>query len=105
MVEIRDALIITVLGISVVFIGLMLTKLMINSFSLLPKISALFEKLRGKKNTAEVQASSQATAAVPPVLKPVGPVTPEILAAITAVLEVEFRLRLSLTEGKFTFKH
>jgi Na+-transporting methylmalonyl-CoA/oxaloacetate decarboxylase gamma subunit len=94
----KDALTITVLGIGVVFVGLMLTNLMIRSFSLLPKIAAIFMR---SKSAEDDNVSGQETTAE---IKPLKPVTPEILAAITAVLEVELRLRASLTEGKFTFK-
>lgn len=89
--ELKDALTVTVLGITVVFIGLILTNLMIYSFSLVPRIKRLFVKK---------EAAAPAPAA--PVKEP-AEVAPEVIAVITAVLEVEFR-KLSLLEGKFTFR-
>ena len=97
--ELKDALTITVLGIGVVFVGLLLTNLMIHSFSILPKLSRLFSRSGVEKNTAvettEAAEVGESSAA---------PVGPEIMAVITTVLEVELRIRSSLTEGKFTFK-
>ena len=89
--ELKDALIVTVLGISVVFIGLLLTSLMIYSFSLVPGIKRLF----GKKEVKAAGPTASANVSAD--------VEPEVVAVITAVLEVEFR-KLSLLEGKFTFK-
>ncbi len=87
----NDALMITFLGISVVFIGLLLTSLMIYSFSLIPKIAGIFKKEDVPETPPVVEAEPSIT------------VEPEVIAVITAVLEVEFR-KLSLLEGKFTFK-
>ncbi|MCP5051635.1 MAG: OadG family protein [bacterium] len=98
--DINDALTITVLGISVVFAGLLLTSLMIHSFSLIPKLSGLLVRRREKKKEAVAAMETKDAAEI----KPIGPVEPELLAVITAVLEVEWRLRASLLEGKFTFK-
>lgn len=89
--ELKDALTVTALGIAVVFIGLILTSLMIYSFSLGSRLKRLF----GKKKVEMAPPSA------PP--KVSADVEPEIIAVITAVLEVEFR-KLSLLEGKFTFK-
>lgn len=89
--ELKDALTVTGLGVAVVFIGLVLTSLMISSFSALPRLLKMF-----KKEAPVTEAEAPPT-----------PVTadtdPDIIAVITAVLEVEFR-KLSLLEGKFTFK-
>jgi hypothetical protein len=71
---------------------------MIQSFSLFPKIAALFTKSKDKQEEIVAPRETAMT------IKSTQPVTPDILAAITAVLEVELRLRASLTEGKFTFK-
>lgn len=89
--ELKDALTVTVLGITVVFMGLILTSLMIYSFSLVPGIKRLFG--RKEVNAAVSAAPANVTADV----------EPEVIAVITAVLEVEFR-KLSLLEGKFTFR-
>ncbi len=89
--ELKDALTITALGITVVFLGLILTNLMIYSFSLIPRLKRLF----GKKEPEAAPPSAPAEVSAD--------VEPEVIAVITAVLEVEFR-KLSLLEGKFTFK-
>ncbi len=90
--ELKDALTITFLGIGVVFIGLILTNLMIYSFSIFPKLLDLFKR---KKS---IEAESVVAHAQPEI-----EVEPDVIAIITAVLEVEFK-KLSLLEGKFTFK-
>ncbi|MCP4152835.1 MAG: OadG family protein [bacterium] len=92
--ELNDALIITGLGISVVFIGLILTNLMINSFTAIPKFLGLFKKKDSQlAETVEKPVETAVDATV----------DPDVIAVITAVLEVEFK-KLSLLEGKFTFK-
>jgi Na+-transporting methylmalonyl-CoA/oxaloacetate decarboxylase gamma subunit len=74
-----DALVITALGMSVVFIGLILTALLITSFGLV----ARFQEARVQR--------SQTVA--PPVARiPAGPVDDATLAVIWTVLEVERRL-------------
>ncbi len=95
--ELNDALMVTVLGIGVVFIGLILTYLMIHSFSLLPRVSALFRRGPGGEENAAVEK-------LPDAGTPASPVGSEIMAVIATVLEVELRLRSSLTESKFTFR-
>ena len=91
--NLTEALTITGLGISVVFSGLILTSLLISSFSFFPRLFAR----RGKPSSpAAVSSESQATAISPPP-------DPEVVAVITTVLEVEFRLRMPLLEGRFTF--
>lgn len=88
---IKDALIVTGLGIAVVYIGLVLTSLMIYGFS---AVSRWMERPRAKETKpVEIVKPAEVTADV----------EPEIIAVITAVLEVEF-MKLSLLEGKFTFR-
>jgi sodium pump decarboxylase gamma subunit len=87
----KDALIITVLGMGVVFIGLVLTSLMIYGFS---AVSRWMERPRAKE-TKPVETVKPAVRTTE--------IKPEIIAVITAVLEVEFK-KLSLLEGKFTFR-
>jgi sodium pump decarboxylase gamma subunit len=88
----KDALIITVLGMGVVFIGLLLTSLMIYAFS---AVSKWMERPRAKETKPAVERVKPA--------EPTVEIKPEIIAVITAVLEVEFK-KLSLLEGKFTFR-
>jgi hypothetical protein len=64
---------------------------MIRSFSFIHRLPTLFKK------KAPVETVKEKPATVPV------ETNPDIIAVITAVLEVEFR-KLSLLEGKFTFK-
>ncbi|MCP4213271.1 MAG: OadG family protein [bacterium] len=89
--ELKDALMITGLGISMVFIGLMLTNLMIHSFTVVPK---MWNALKKKEQPQEAPVQ---------LVEAEADIEPEIISVITAVLEVEFR-KMSLLEGKFTFK-
>lgn len=74
----NDALIVTALGMSVVFSGLILTALLISVFGLAS---------RPRSDAAEATpAPREPSEGVSP------PASPEILAVITAVLEVERRL-------------
>lgn len=74
-----DALVITALGMSVVFIGLILTALLITSFGLV----ARFQERRANRSHPVVQADAPVA---------VGPVDDATLAVIWTVLEVERRL-------------
>ena len=91
--NLTEALTITGLGIGVVFSGLILTSLLISSFSFIPRLFARREK------PSAPAAGAPETPAVP--ISP--PPDPDVVAVIVAVLEVEFRLRLPLLEGRFTF--
>jgi Na+-transporting methylmalonyl-CoA/oxaloacetate decarboxylase gamma subunit len=77
--DIWDALTISLLGIGVVFLGLIFTSLLISSFSTIPRLFARKEK--------PAPATATAPAAGPPV-----EIDPDILAVLTTVLEVELRL-------------
>lgn len=100
--QLNDALTITILGLAVVFVGLILTNLMIYSFSLLPKLSQWFSRTKASSgSTGTVESSDLENR---PATSPVTTASPDIMAVITTVLEVELRLRASLVEGKFTFK-
>ena len=88
-----DALIISVLGIAVVFVGLILTSLLIYSFSIPEKISSLKSKrLLKKKEVSYISAEN------------IKDLEPDILAVVATVLEIEYRLGFVLTETRFTFK-
>jgi len=102
-VELNDALIITLVGLVVVFVGLVLTQLMIHSFSLIPWLILFLDRFKNKERKGAVAAVAVQEPVAKVEIKPVGPVEAEIVAVITAVLEVELRLRASLIEGKFTF--
>jgi Na+-transporting methylmalonyl-CoA/oxaloacetate decarboxylase gamma subunit len=86
--DIKDALTITGLGIGVVFSGLILTDLLIASFSFFPGMVQRFKKSRSAKKEGEVKF----------IPKDSEEVDPDVVAVITAVLEVESRMRQALVE-------
>jgi Na+-transporting methylmalonyl-CoA/oxaloacetate decarboxylase gamma subunit len=90
--ELKDALTVTGLGIGVVFIGLLLTSLMIYSFSFIPRLAGLFMARLFKPVRAPVKSEPVKPA------KPVPPVDPGVIAVISTVLEAEWRLRTALLE-------
>lgn len=91
--NVTDALIVTGLGMGVVYIGLILTNLMIYSFSIVPRLLERMKqrRLRVKSEPAVHVKPAQAEPPAPPV-------TPDILAVITTVIETEWRLRTALME-------
>lgn len=92
--DLKDALTISLLGIGVVFVGLILTSLLIYSFSISEKISNLkLKKTFKKEETSYISIEN------------IGELEPDILAVITTVLEIEHRLGLALMESRFTFKN
>lgn len=78
--DFNDAIIITLLGMSVVFVGLILTSLLISSFSIFPR---WFK--RDQSVTAPTSIPAEPSVPAPEL-------DPDTLAVITAVLEVELRL-------------
>lgn len=86
--EINDALVITGLGIGVVFSGLILTNLMIASFSFFPRMIDRIKAGRSVKRERNVRLE----------IDQPGELDPDIIAVITTVLEVESRLRQALAE-------
>lgn len=93
--DLNDALIVTGLGIAVVFSGLILTSLMIWTFPLFSRLADTFKR---KSTQSETQPESPVSSGKPPVK-----VTPDIVAVISAVVEVEARIRRASAGGKFTF--
>jgi len=77
--DIWDALTISGLGIGVVFLGLIFTSLLIFSFSFFPRLFA--RKAEPAADQAPAPAETMPAA-----------IDPDILAVLTAVLEVELRL-------------
>ena len=87
--ELSDALMITVLGLGVVFSGLLLTALLISSFSIIPR---LFSG-KARPNSDDEETTSRS---------PGPPISPEILSVITTVLEIERRLYHADPGGRLT---
>jgi len=84
-----DEIQITILGITVVFLGLFLTSMLIYSFSFFQKFEE-FKKRKREKTESKEQKTTKS-------------VEPDIIAVLTAILEIELRLKISLDESKFTF--
>ncbi len=82
---------VTIIGVSVVFAGLILTFLMINLFSIFPRIFAFFKKKEGNRNRAHKVSS------------PVE-ISKEHLAVIVTVLDIELKMKSLFDKGRFTFK-
>jgi len=82
---------VTIIGVSVVFAGLILTFLMINMFSIIPGIFTFFKK-KSKNRNRVCKISSP------------GEICKEHLAVIVVVLDIELKMRALLDKGKFTFK-
>ncbi len=82
---------ITIIGIAVVFAGLILTFFMINLFSILPEILFFLKKKGKRKNDNGKYNISE-------------DVSKEHLLVIMTVLDIEMKMRQLLEKGKFTFK-
>ena len=82
---------ITIIGISVVFAGLILTFIMINLFSTIPKIVNYF---RREKDKTENEKN----------VVPCIDICEDHLAVLVTVLDIEFKMRSLLDKGRFTFK-
>jgi len=82
---------ISIIGVAVVFAGLILTFLMINLFSIFPKIISFFKKKEEEMSNIEKQISCE-------------DVSQEHLAVIMTVLDIEIKMRNLLEKGRFTFK-
>lgn len=99
-----EALTVTWLGLGIVFGGLILTSLLIVSFSIPERLK------KRKEKKAEQEVSAAPAPAAPAEKKPVEviapvKVEPEVLAVITTILEIELRLQLSSVESRFTFSN
>ena len=94
--DLNDALIVTGLGIAVVFSGLILTSLMIWTFPLFPRLA---EKFKRKAPQPESQPEPTVPTGTPPVKA-----SPDIVAVISAVVEVEARIRRASAGSKYTFR-
>ena len=101
-----EALIVTLLGMSIVFLGLILCILFINAFNRVAK-RVKWEGAHGHTGHTEAEPK-----AAPPVVQPapvpkkkkVEPPTPEILAVIASVLEIDQRLYQSSGVQRLTIR-
>ncbi len=93
--DLNDALIVTALGIAVVFSGLILTSLMISTFPLVPRLADKFKR----NPQSRPQPESPIKTGQPP-----AKISPDIVAVISAVVEVEARIRRASAGSKYTFK-
>lgn len=89
--ELSEALTVTALGMGVVFLGLILTSLLIVAFSAVPR-------LLGPRG----QEPGEAVSAEAPARPPGEPVPPEVVTVIATVLEVERRLYHAGQRGRLT---
>jgi len=83
--ELKEALTIAGLGISVVFLGLIFTSIFIFLISYFSKQEKRAKKTKLKKAKIDIDIS------------------PDIVAVISTVIEIEVRLLYSLRDTKFTF--
>jgi len=82
---------ISAIGILMVFSGLGLIFFMVKLFSLFPYITNFFNRT-GKQSESELEKSDFETA------------DPEIVAVISAVIDIELKMKYLFYQGKFTFK-
>lgn len=97
---IRDALIVSLAGITVVFLGLLVTSWLISAISLLT--ARIQRRREAPAATAPAAASVPLYEATPPVVIP--PPAPGVLAVIAALLDVEMRLHGVGRSERFTFR-
>jgi len=98
-VAIRDALIVSLVGISVVFFGLLLTSWLISAISLVP---AWINRRRTAPPPPAPVPAAAPREAVPLAITPVPPA--DAAAVIAALLEVEMRLHGGDRLARFTFR-
>jgi Na+-transporting methylmalonyl-CoA/oxaloacetate decarboxylase gamma subunit len=95
-VAIRDAIIVSLVGMGVVFSGLLLTSWLISAISLVP---AWLERRRRSVQPPPAPAVKEM---VPALIVPAPP--PAVAAVIAALLEVEMRLHGGDLTHRFTFR-
>ena len=89
--ETMDALIVSIAGMTVVFSGLIITSLIIYSFSSVPRLIASLKSKKSEKTSSARKVENEN-------------IDPDVIAVIATVLEVERRLHASYQQSKFTFK-
>jgi Na+-transporting methylmalonyl-CoA/oxaloacetate decarboxylase gamma subunit len=99
-VAIRDAILISLVGMGVVFLGLLVTSWLISAISLVPAWAA--RRKRALPVPVPAGAGTGGKEAPQPVITPVPP--PDAAAVIAALLEVEMRLYGGGRSDRFTFR-
>jgi Na+-transporting methylmalonyl-CoA/oxaloacetate decarboxylase gamma subunit len=98
-VSIRDALIVSLVGMSVVFVGLVVTSWLISAIALVPAWA-------GRRRPAPVPAPAPPVPAADAPLPAVTPTPdPDTAAVIATLLDVELRLYGGERPARFTFRH
>ncbi len=100
---IRDALIISLVGMGVVFSGLLLTSFLISAISLVPAWIQRRKLAPAAEASPPAAAAAPLREAVPPAVFP--PPAPAVLAVIGALLDVEMRLHGVNRSDRFTFRN
>ena len=93
--NLSDILIISLLGAGIVFIGLILTSILIYSFRIQEKLGHILKS--GKSTPAQPAVKSAATTSN-------DEISDEVLSVIATILEIELRIRANTYSQKFTFK-
>jgi Na+-transporting methylmalonyl-CoA/oxaloacetate decarboxylase gamma subunit len=96
-VAIRDALIVSLVGMGVVFFGLLLTSWLISAISLVPAWAS-----RRRQATPPPMPPPAVKSMPPAAITPAPP--PDTAAVIAALLEVEMRLHGGEHPARFTFR-
>ena len=89
--DLIDAVIVSGLGLAVVFSGLVLTSLLIVGFNVLPALGSERSRPTSADAGRPIASSDQ-------------PSDPQVLAVITTVVEVERRLRRGESGGRLTIE-
>jgi Na+-transporting methylmalonyl-CoA/oxaloacetate decarboxylase gamma subunit len=99
-----EALTVTLLGISIVFVGLVLCILFINGFNRVARHVKWGEEGHGHGAAPPPKPAAPSPAPTVVQAAPVVAPTPEVLAAIVATLEMEHRLYGSHTTQRLTIR-
>jgi len=96
--QFTDALMVAGAGIVVVFSGLLITNLLISSLPLIIKLRSLFTRSEDSVASEGMRAEKSSEK------KTLAQATPEVIAVISTVLEIERRLNFSQKVSRYTFK-
>jgi Na+-transporting methylmalonyl-CoA/oxaloacetate decarboxylase gamma subunit len=97
-VAIRDAIVVSLVGMGVVFFGLLVTSWLISAIALVPAW------VNRRRQAPAPPAPPQSAAPARDMRSVSPPPAPDVLAVISALLEVEMRLHGGARSGRFTFR-